>query len=1687
MKRFSAVLTVLALMLCARAETKLFAVGDIYPDSSLSPATMTLTKGQTVDLSTVTCVGHTIDHSQWTFDIRIDLAGASRPAYTNGYVVKAGSEGKFIPLNYDPNTRYKVVEGLLAGALIAKTTPNAYSVSYQLNGGTAGAIHPTEVTYDTMFSVSAPSRVGYAFKGWRVVDGLNTLTAKWGSGNVTNRIDSTSTRCGDGMSSAWFLNVTAEADATVMFAAEWEANPCTVTFDANGGSVFPETKQVTYGTTYGSLPDAIRAGNTFAGWWTTASGGTQVTSATMVSAMSAQTLYAHWTPNEYTLTVDPNGGVYDELEDPRVFSPKLRYGTGNWNRIGKATRAGYELKGYYANFNSSLKVYDAKGHWVEGAYWTIDGRFCGDHDLQVNAQWKGADYVIVLDQQGATVVGTTNVMVTYLEAMPSVTVPARTGYVFGGYYTDKNGGGWQYYGSDGRSARIWDMTTGTTLYAKWTPNMTRVTFGKNGGTGGSSVAYPTYDQSLETINPPSKTGYVFEGYWTTTGAGGVQYYNADGTGMRTWDRAVDSITLWAKWTVGKYALTLDPNGGRVKDSVDPVELPSKLQYDSQIYKSVYVPTRTGYVFAGWWTDAENGRRVYDENGRNVQGAYWTADYVAGGKFSGTTDLVVYAHWTKNVYELAYDNLFVLERWVHAVRSAALGPVAYTNESSLAVDLSNGSLTILNARDDGEIYTVTPLSAPDGVYAFPVEAGKQYECSFQWAGTAASVDMFVFWQKSDGSSLGNVHEGSTRQGRVSFTVTAPAGAARAQVRFDNNTPRSAATFSRVRVCPVDPYASVDCTAVRKAFAYDDDLGASFGNLAAPMREGYEFSGWWTASSGGTRVMASSRLFPCSTNLWSRWTAKRYWVRFDANEGTTPTSSNEVVYASTYGTLPTPSRTGYDFAGWWTLPAGGTQVTASTVVAITSSQTLYARWTARTATVSFGKNGGAGGSSGTTPTYGKAMPKIDPPVKTGYAFDGYWTTVNPGGVKYYNEDGSSAKDWDKTSANVTLWAKWTARVYEITLRPENGGTGRSGTSKFYHRYGSVTNYVYEDCSDLLDDQGARLPECPTRRGYAFAGYTNEQGRCMIDASGRVADLSAVPDDRTFYGSWTPNVYTIVFNANGGTGSMPVQQAVYDRPFTLPFCTLTRTGYPFRGWATSKDGDVMYADGAVVTNLVMEGTCTLWARWGEAGDYTVVFHGNGGSAQGDQTETRQKLEYDKMEYLAGNPFERDGWTFVGWATNEVTAAAGAWVYEDCARVSNLTANVEMEVDLYAVWTGLTYRVVFKVGAGPGLIAVDDGAHVECHTNWLPGSTTEWSSIDTNYVGYASKYVMSVVVGESWRWPQIVLTDVGSRQVFAHKWCFVDTNGEEVVVSENDSAWSIVPPESYGMTNLVAEWTWQPSENGLAEAVDWPAADFVPFDNADAYGWQCWDVDENGEKSPRDTSGSSARAVLAVGDPVVVMSTTVAGPGVLSFDWKIEGQAYEGDNPAFATGVALNFLPNAEIRGKILRADEEHMFKAGEADGWQTFAWTNEVDGPVTVTWSAEGYALTSASTAWVDHVVWRPAAGAYPDYIPVDDVTAKAKYDAWKERFGADAESAHKDAFLLDCDPAVVETERAKFVITVIEPDGKGGWIVKVTSSQKTDGEAYGNGTISVKGAATLAGPYNLGVEDSSARFFKAYLDL
>ena len=121
------------------------------------------------------------------------------------------------------------------------------------------------------------------------------------------------------------------------------------------------------------------------------------------------------------------------------------------------------------------------------------------------------------------------------------------------------------------------------------------------------------------------------------------------------------------------------------------------------------------------------------------------------------------------------------------------------------------------------------------------------------------------------------------------------------------------------------------------------GAKYGSLPVPKRTGYNFSGWYTDASAGTKITSASRVnAQGSQTLYAQWVAKNYTVTFNAQGGTVTPKSAIVTYDQSIGSLPAPTRSGYTFVGWYTKTSGGTQVVPDAQVKLTSAITLYARW-------------------------------------------------------------------------------------------------------------------------------------------------------------------------------------------------------------------------------------------------------------------------------------------------------------------------------------------------------------------------------------------------------------------------------------------------------------------------------------------------------------------------------------------------------------------------------------------------------------------------------------------------------------------------------------------------------------------------------------------------------------------------
>lgn len=223
---------------------------------------------------------------------------------------------------------------------------------------------------------------------------------------------------------------------------------------------------------------------------------------------------------------------------------------------------------------------------------------------------------------------------------------------------------------------------------------------------------------------------------------------------------------------------------------------------------------------------------------------------------------------------------------------------------------------------------------------------------------------------------------------------------------------------------------------------------------------------------------------------------------SDAGSTAGSAKAVENATSLSSITAPTRTGYNLEGYYTTAECATKIATSagafqpsiTVSSNTwtngsnqwkrnASETFYAKWTAKTTTVSFNQTSGTGGQTGTlTATYGSAMPSapVTCPTRTGYDFGGYYDGSGGTGTQYYTSTGASARTWNKEDATYTLHAKWTIKNYTITWKV-NGET--------WSDKGGSTNANYNTAWSSLTLPTAPDPEndgC----GQKFVGWTTTE---------------------------------------------------------------------------------------------------------------------------------------------------------------------------------------------------------------------------------------------------------------------------------------------------------------------------------------------------------------------------------------------------------------------------------------------------------------------------------------------------------------------------------------------------------------------------------------------------------------------
>jgi uncharacterized repeat protein (TIGR02543 family) len=327
--------------------------------------------------------------------------------------------------------------------------------------------------------------------------------------------------------------------------------------------------------------------------------------------------------------------------------------------------------------------------------------------------------------------------------------------------------------------------------------------------------------------------------------------------------------------------------------------------------------------------------------------------------------------------------------------------------------------------------------------------------------------------------------------------------------------------------------------------------SIGTLPSVSRPGYTFAGWFTAASGGTKI-TSTKIVTGNATYYAQWTQNEFTLTFSANGGETVSPSQIIKeYYQSIGILPTATRTGYSFVGWFTAASGGTEINSSKIV--TSDQTYYAHWTINSYTATFDSNGGSSASPVfITKDYGNPLGQLPTVTRVGYNFDG-WFSSKTGGSKI---DGTT-----NMSKDVIYYAHWQAMLFSVDFDSHGG------------------NVVVRQ--DIGHNETLGDLVIPHKSGYKFAGWwTEAQGGVKISANTKITS------DVTYHAHWT-KTYLVKFNSKGGKSI--AKKTIEKNKKLGKLKTPTKKGYKFLGWYTKAKGGKK-----ITKNTVVKKNVTYYAHW-------------------------------------------------------------------------------------------------------------------------------------------------------------------------------------------------------------------------------------------------------------------------------------------------------------------------------------------------------------------------------------------------------------------------------------------------------------------------------------------------------------
>ena len=880
------------------------------------------------------------------------------------------------------------------------------TITLNANGGTVSPTSISQKQGSAFASLPTPTRTGYNFLGWytassggtRIQDGTvydgsyTTLYARWeyivlldhitisgassivSGGRATytvtaNFSDGTtqsnlsvnwSANSGSISSDGVFIAPTVTANTSVTITASYTCKgvtktaslsvtvipkTVTVTFDANGGSASPSSKEYVVGLQYGTLASATRTNWDFVGWFTARIGGTMVTSGT-VATESVTALYAHWEKTLKSIAISGASSVASGSTNEYVC-------TATWSDNSTS-------EGVSAAWSATHGAIDDQGVFVAPlvtnvTYVTISASYTAKGVTKTATKTVTVMPKVVavsFDANGGTVSPST-IEYTVGMAYGELPTPTWAEHVFDGWFTALDETGIPV------TAETPVIEDANTLYAKWHDEFLirgLTIIGPNSLESGATATYSCLanysDGSTADVTPA--WSFVSGGSYATITAGGVLSANQTTTSRTVVLKATFSglsTTITIVIRPKTVTVAFDAHGGMVAEASRSYVIGAK-------YSSFPSTDYAGHRFLGWFTAATGGTRIYETT------------------VVSASVVTLHAQWQENPPALKEIFVSCEQETPVAVSGATLQLICsavYTNGAVTTTNVLNGS-DVTWTTDDSSVGTV----GSGGVFmAGRVTSPSIAIVTARYQGMTSPE--FAVWVEPEKATVTfNANGGTVSEASREYVVGAAYGSlpvatpSSADYRFDGwfTAVNGGMRVTETAICDktvTTLYAqwseiirlsglriegeNVVTSSVPATFTcygiYSDgsEVLATPDWSVVPAALGVmDAEGTFTAAYVTEETLASVMAVVGSVTgtLEVAIQPLEVSVRFDPCNGAVTPQRMTFIVGAAYGELPTPVRSRYDFDGWFTREGkSGDLITAESTVSA-DVETLYAGW-------------------------------------------------------------------------------------------------------------------------------------------------------------------------------------------------------------------------------------------------------------------------------------------------------------------------------------------------------------------------------------------------------------------------------------------------------------------------------------------------------------------------------------------------------------------------------------------------------------------------------------------------------------------------------------------------------------------------------------------------------------------------